>query len=197
MQQTQPDSGIRWTRPLLPLMRAGSGLVDRALCVTGAVLFSQLPEFFQQYLQRLGGHLAEAQRQLEQFRKVAEKSGVSLDQFASDVAAQRDPAMARLGQVIGDAHARVDTLAAAESALRDASGWTRPFVFLGHVDPRIARGTWEAFRPAVPTTAEGLAYAAVGMVAMLAAYHLGVRAGTTWMHRRTGGGSSQRLRPTL
>jgi hypothetical protein len=196
MQEPQTTPGIPWTRPLRPFLRAVSQLVDRVLCVVGAVLFSQLPEFFQQYIQRLGGHLAEAQRQLEQFRKVAERSGVTLDQFASDVAAQRDPSMARLGQVIAEAHARVDTLAAAEAALRDASGWSRPFVFLGHLDPRIARGTWEAFRPAVPATAEGLAYAAVGMVAMLAAYHLAVRAGATWIRRRSGGGSSGTTRPT-
>ena len=30
--------------------------------ILGAALFSQLPEFFQQYLQRLGGHLDEARR---------------------------------------------------------------------------------------------------------------------------------------
>lgn len=195
MQPTQSDPGIRWTRPLRPLMRAGSGLIDRALCVAGAVLFSQLPEFFQQYLQRLGGHLAEARRQLEQFQAAARQSGVNLEQLTANLTAQKDPAVARLGQVIGEAHARVDTLAAAEAALRDASGWSRPFVFLGHLDPGIARGTWQVFRPAVPTTAEGLAYAAVGMVAMLAVYHLGVRAGATWLRRRNGGGSLKTTRP--
>ena len=53
MQDSQITPAIRWSRPLRPLMRAGSKLIDRVLCVAGAVLFSQLPEFFQQYLQRL------------------------------------------------------------------------------------------------------------------------------------------------
>ena len=44
--------------PMIPgktLLGAGDGLLDRALCVAGTVLFSQIPEFMQQYLQRLGG----------------------------------------------------------------------------------------------------------------------------------------------
>jgi hypothetical protein len=188
MQELQASQRSPWTRPLRPFLRAGSKLVDRALCVFGAVLFSQLPEFFQQYVQRLGGHLAEAQRQLEQFRQAARQSGLNLDQLAADVGAQKDAAVAHLGRVIVETHARVDALAASEAALRNASAWARPFVFLGHVDPGIARGTWEAFKPAVPTTAEGLAYAAVGMVAMLAAYHVGVRALAASMRRRWAGG---------
>ena len=175
MQQPEPVRGIRWSRPLRPLLSAGSKFVDWALCVAGAVLFSQFPEFFHQYLQRLGGHLAEARRQLEQFRRAAVQAGVNLDALISEVSAQRDPAVARLGSVMLETRARVDSLAAAESALRGASAWSRPFVFLRDLDPQIARGTWAAFRPAVPTTAEGLCYAAAGMVAMLAVYHVGAK----------------------
>ena len=162
---------MRWTRPLRPFLSAGEKLVDRALCVTGAILFSQLPEFFQQYLQRLGGHLDEARRQLDQFRQTASQSGMTLERLIADASGQADPALARLGHVVADTAHRVDTLAAAESALREASAWTRPFVFLGHFDPAIAHATWAVFRPAVPTTAEGAAYALLGMVAMLALYH--------------------------
>ena len=61
-------------------------------------------------------------------------------------------------------------------------------MFLGHLDPAIARGTWEAFRPAVPTTAEGFAYAAAGVVAMLALYHLGVKTLAAAMGRKWTGG---------
>ena len=48
-------------------------LFDRVLCVGGAVTVSQAPEFIQQYLQRLGGRLDEARRQLSQFDDVARK----------------------------------------------------------------------------------------------------------------------------
>ena len=82
---------------------------------------------------------------------------------------------AKTGGVVRDLAARVDELAAAEAALRDASVWMRPFVFLRHIDREVAHGTWGVFRPAVPTTLEGLAYAAGGVVLAFAVYHAAVK----------------------
>jgi hypothetical protein len=158
------------------LLGASEGLLDRALCVLGAVIFSQAPEFMQQYLQRLGGHLDEARRQLRQFRNAAEQSGLTLDRFIAQTSGNSDVAVAKLGGVMSDAVNRVDTLASAQSALQNASLWTRPFVFLRHVDSSIAHATWAIFKPAVPTTVEGLVYALCGMLVFIGIYHLGIKA---------------------
>jgi hypothetical protein len=83
--------------------------------------------------------------------------------------------VARLGGVMTAAIARVDTLESAQSAMQGATLWSRPFVFLRHLDPAIAHSTWVIFRPAVPTTVEGLVYALAGLLVLLAAYHLGVK----------------------
>ena len=157
------------------LLGAGAGLLDRALGVIGAVVFSQIPEFMQQYLQRLGGHLDEARRQLLQFQQTAAQSSLTLDRLIGQTSMNADPAVAKLSGVMTEAITRVDTLAAAQSAMQSASLWTRPFVFLRHVDPAIARGTWAIFKPAVPTTIEGLVYALFGMLVLLALYHLGIK----------------------
>jgi hypothetical protein len=157
------------------LVGAGDGLLDRALCVLGAVIFSQAPEFMQQYLQRLGGHLDEARRHLRQFQDTAAQSGLTLDRFITQTNANADPAVAKLGAVMSDATTRVQSLDAARTAIQDASLWARPFAFLGHLDPAIAHATWTDFKPAVPTTAEGLVYALGGMLVLLAAYHLGIK----------------------
>ena len=162
-------------KPARALLGAGGGLLDRALCVAGAVAFSQFPEFIQQYLQRLGGHLDEARRHLAEFQQTAAQSGLSLDALIHQTSTNADPAVARLGGVMAETAARVDHLAAAQAALQDATVWTRPFVFLRHLDSSIAGGTWTAFRPAVPTTVEGLIYALAGMVVLLGLYHLGLR----------------------
>ncbi len=162
---------MRWTQPLRPFLAAGEKLVDRALCVLGAALAAQMPEFMQQYLQRLGGHLDEARRQLEQFQQTARASGLTFEGLVADTSAQRDPAVARLGRVMAAASARVDALAAADRALHQASLWARPFVFFRHLDWGIARATWADYRPALPTTLEGLLYAAAGLVLALALYH--------------------------
>ena len=166
------------------LLGAGSGLLDRALCVLGAVLFSQIPEFMQQYLQRLGGHLDEARRQLLQFQNTATQSGLTLDRFISQTTANAEPAVAKLGGVMTETINRVDTLEAAQSAIQHASLWSRPFVFLRHLDPAIARATGEIFKPAVPTTLEGLVYALTGMLVLLAVYHLGIKYPVTRMLSR-------------
>jgi hypothetical protein len=80
--------------------------------------------------------------------------------------------VARLGDAIAEAQARVLDLESAEAALRAASLWERPFVFLRHVDAEIAARAWTVFKPAVPVTTEGLVYAGAGMVLALISYQL-------------------------
>jgi hypothetical protein len=151
------------------------GLADRVLCVLGAVLFSQGPEFMQQYLQRLGGHLDEARRQLALFQKTAREAGLSLEEFIQRTAASAEPSVAKLAGLMTESAERVAALQTAHDALLHASLWARPFVFLRHLDVPIAKATAIVFQPAVPTTAEGLLYAFAGMLVMLALYHWGLR----------------------
>ena len=162
-----------------PIIRSVSegaeGLLDRVLCVVGAVLFSQAPEFMQQYLQRLEGHLDEARIAVGKFKDAAAQAGMTLDQLVSSAAQNPDPAMGKLGGVVQVAVARVDTLAASDAALRGASTLTRPFIFLTHADWGIARETLSIYRPAVPTTLEGMVYSAMGIVVVVGLYHLAVR----------------------
>lgn len=157
-----------------PFGRMGQQLLDRALCVLGAVSLSQAPEFFQQYLQRLGGHLDEARTVLARYESVARESGITLAQLIEATRAQASAPVAKLGTLIVEAQARVEALATAEQALRAASLWTRPFVFLAHHDSGILHGTWAAFKPAMPVTLEGAVYAGVGMVLALLLFQLGV-----------------------
>jgi hypothetical protein len=162
---------MRWTAPLRPLFHAGEGLLDRVLCLLGAVAFCQLPEFIQQYLQRLGGHLDEARRQLAQFEAVAAQSQLTLPQFIERTAATADTAVARLSGVMQATLDRVAELTVTEGALRNASMWEKPLVFFRHLDRSIANATLEVYRPAVPTTTEGLLYALAGMLVILCVYH--------------------------
>ncbi len=160
------------------------GVIDRILCVLGAVLFSQGPEFMQQYLQRLGGHLGEARRQLVVFEQTAAQAGLSLDRFIAQTNSNPDPAVAKLAGVMSDAAERAASLQAAHESLLHASLWERPFVFLAHLDVGIARATGAIYRPAVPTTIEGLIYALAGMLVFLALYHFGFKLGLSLFTRR-------------
>jgi hypothetical protein len=166
---------MRWSLPARPLVRLGEGLVDRLLCVIGAASFTQVPEFIQQYLQRLGGHLEEARRQVEGFTKIASMSQLTPRELIERTAQNPDEAVARLSLVMREALERVEHLAAAEAAIRSASMWSRPFVFLAHLDPEIASATWAIYRPAMPTTVEGLVYAGFGILVIWALYYWLIR----------------------
>lgn len=161
-------------------------LIDRILCVLGAVLFSQGPEFMQQYLQRLGGHLDEARRQLAAFQDTATSTGVTLDQFIQQTGANPAPGVARLSGVMADTVGRVSSLQSAQDSLLHAALWERPFVFLRHLDFEIARATCAIYKPAVPTTLEGLVYALAGMLVFLALYHLALKRVPALFLRRPG-----------
>lgn len=166
---------LRGMSPGRNFLRVFDSLTDRILCVVGAVLFSQGPEFMQQYFQRLGGHLDEARRHLAAFQKTADQAGLTLNRFISQTAANADPAVAKLGGVMNDAIERVNSLQTAHDALLHAALWERPFVFLRHFDPGIARAAGTVYQPAVPTTTEGLIYAFAGMVFILTLYHFGLK----------------------
>lgn len=166
-------------------LRQGSeGFLDRVLCVVGAVVFSQAPEFFQQYLQRLGGHLDEARRQLAQFEATARQSGITLARLIERTDQNADAAVAKLGAVMTSSIARVHELQSAHDALLHASVWSRPVVFVRVVDPAIANATRAVFQPAVPTTTEGLVYAVCGMLVFIALYHGGIKTTGRWVQRR-------------
>jgi Protein of unknown function (DUF2937) len=175
---------MSWTAPLRPLFRAGEGILDRVLCLLGAVAFCQLPEFMQQYLQRLGGHLDEARRQLAIFENTAAQSQLTLPQFIDRTTTNTDTAVARLGEVMQDTLDRVAELSTAEAAIRNASLWEKPFAFFANLDRSIASATLDVYKPAVPTTTEGLIYAAAGMITILCLYHGCIRYPITAAIRR-------------
>ncbi len=171
-------------------LRIFDGAIDRILCLFGALLLSQGPEFMQQYLQRLGGHLNEAQRQLVSYQDAANKAGLPLGQFIVQTKANANAGVSHLGNVMGSAVDRVASLQAAHDALITASPWNRPFVFLRHLDYEIARGTWTVYKPAVPVTFEGLLYALSGMLLFLLLYHVGVKGLFALVRRNPAGASA-------
>ncbi len=164
---------------------AVEGFLDRLVCVFGAVFAAQAPEFFQQYLQRLGGHLAEVRRQLAAFESAAQAAGKSWPEFVADTTANADPGLAQLGHAMAATADRAEHLAGAHTAMLEASVWTRPWAFLAHFDAEIAQATAAVYKPAVPTTLESAVYAAVGLALAFAAWHFAIRLPLRhWLGRR-------------
>jgi hypothetical protein len=126
-------------------------LISGAFAAGGAALGSQFPEFVQQYLQRLGGHRDEAWRFLESLMR----SGMPIDNPIRIAAEQRFLA---LDQALNE--------------ITLSTGFGRLVTFFETADWDIARAAGHAFRPAVPLTPEGLAFAGIGLVLGVALCHL-------------------------
>ncbi len=115
-------------------------------------------------MQRLGGHLDEARRALEQYTQAAQSLNMSLEEYKTEHLESESEVFASTGEVIRDLVNRVETLEQSYHALQDATIYNRWFVFMREVDWSIATGAWENFMPGVPTTVEGLTYAAAGLL---------------------------------
>jgi hypothetical protein len=151
-------------------------LANGLAAALGAAVFAQFPEFYQQYLQRLGGRLDQARLDVARIAQDAAILGRSVQAYieellasgteAARLAARRE--LARLDSA--------DQLQGAYAALRDAGPLERPIALLRHLDGGVARETLRVFEPAVPVTIEGLLYGAAGLVAGLLLLSLGERA---------------------
>lgn len=139
-------------------------LADRISAAVGAVALSQFPQFYGQYMQRLGGHLDEARRMLEQYINAAAALNLTLEEYIHEHLESGSSVFISSGEIMQSLVERYEALEKAYMALKDANIYSRWFVFLKEVDWSIAAGTWQNFVPGVPTTTEGLVYALTGLL---------------------------------
>lgn len=133
---------------------------------------AQAQGFALAYLQRLGGHLDEARRLVDQIR-----IGVApYDQVAQPARAALEAAAA----------ARVDELAVARDAVAAADPFLRPLELLRRVDPEIARATWADYVPTLPVEPASLTYGLLGMVVAWLVYDA-ITGLIAWPFRRRAG----------
>jgi len=164
------------------------GILDRIFSVIGAVAFSQIPEFIQQYIQRLGGHVDEAQHQVELIKEAAQSSGHTLRAYIEIFITHTDPSIVHQGQLIQRTIERARELTETLQAMRDASVFAKPFAFLAKIKYPIARATLEDFQPAVPITLESLVYAFIGLFFAWALYQYVLKLPIRLIKRTTRGG---------
>ena len=142
---------MRWT------LRKCDALLGTILAAVAGLCFAQMPAFIQQYLQRLGGHVDEAQLGLSQI--LAGAQARTLDAPTLEV-------------LTVSLEARVTALAVGEQAISGASASVRPFIFVREFDVDIAMATLRVFEPALPLSIAGLLHALTGIVAGWLLYEL-------------------------
>jgi hypothetical protein len=121
-----------------------------------AVVASQLPEYAQQYRQRLGGALDELNTLIQRFEAEAAQSGMDQQQGITHLQQSDDRFVQQRGDQMHDTIMRRDRLARQSEDFAKAGPVGRMLVLAEDFDPQIAARAYQAYEPAVPATSEGL-----------------------------------------
>lgn len=140
---------------------------------------SQLPEFAQQYRQRLGGAIDELTRLLADFDLDARNSNLTRAQGIAKLQEGKDAFVRQRGRRIAESEIRLANLVEQRKNFETAGSFNRILVMGRNYDAGIAARAWSDFEPAAPVTAEGLVSAAVGFVAGLGLWRI-----IAWPFRR-------------
>ncbi len=138
----------------------------RTLSILGgiglAVMFSQFPEYAQQYEQRLGGAVNELRIIVADFDTDAQKFGLSREQALQRYAVSSDGFLVARGVSMARTLARYRLLSADLADLDNASPLQRLLHLNDYLDSEIGSQALAVYKPAVPVTAEGFGWSLAG-----------------------------------
>jgi Protein of unknown function (DUF2937) len=160
--------------------------ISLATGVLGAIVGAQLPEVMQQYQQRLGGAADEVAAIVDRFDQDAATNNMSRESALAQLRASGDDLVRRRGI---DMELNIDRLSMLRQQRKDMRGdyLERAVYFLGHADPVLLNETLKVYKPAIPTTVEGLFSALAGLVAGWWFLHLIAWPFRRWNETRTRG----------
>jgi hypothetical protein len=143
---------------ILRTLAIGLGLI-------AALIASQLPEFTQQYRQRLGGAIDEVRTVVARFDADARINSLTRRDALAKLAQSQDDLVRRRAQDVVANVSRLEALEAQARAMRDAGPVARVGYFMRYADPALVQATMKDFEPALPVTSEGAIATAAGFVA--------------------------------
>jgi hypothetical protein len=141
-----------------------NGILDRFCAALGGFILAQFPQYIQQYMMRLSGHLEELKIHIRQMEQNSLLTGKSLEQYIQKFLNSQDPDFMHQGILIQKMVSRFNYFLIDLKSLKEASSITRPFVFLSHIKSDIAYETINSFQPGITFTMESLTYFLIGIV---------------------------------
>jgi hypothetical protein len=133
---------------------------------------SQLPEFAQQYRQRLGGALDELNRTIAQFDSETAAQSLTRGQGVDQLKSNPETLARERGVAIEGNIDRANRLARQQEAFQRGGPLTRLVTLIGNFDPATATKAIEDFEPAVPITFEAFVIAGIALALGWGATHL-------------------------
>jgi hypothetical protein len=135
-----------------------------AVGLFGGVVASQVPEFAQQYRQRLGGAIDELRRVVQRFDADAGANGQNREGAVDRLRTNPDNLVSRQGDAMRANIERVERLERHRQAFVEAGPFQRLVVTARDGDVDLMRAAYQDFEPAVPATQEGVVAAGVGFL---------------------------------
>lgn len=135
-----------------------------AVALLFAALGSQLPEFTQQYRQRLGGALDELSAALARFDADAGSQQLSREQGVARLKGNPDALAQARGDDVEQMQTRRDRLDRQAQALAVAGPVSQYAVLADGFDGQVARRAYADFQPAIPVTPAGFVAGGVAFV---------------------------------
>ena len=125
-------------------MRASTALAGLMAIFIG-LPFSQLPEFRQQYSQRLGGTVDELRIIIKEFDADAANSNLDRSSALRRMHENQEPFIRDQGTRMNDRVARLERLESQQHAF-GAGGLFTQIAFLWSYDPELAQRTWHNYK---------------------------------------------------
>ncbi len=126
-------------------------IFDRVLFTISFILGVQAPEFIQQYMQRLSGHLNEASFQLQKFQQIADlQFNGDMAQMITRYKTNSDEAIKQTGIIVEDMVIRIEGFEQQLAGLEHGQYITKFYHFLSNIDLEMANATVQHFQLAIP-----------------------------------------------
>ena len=130
--------------------------------LASGTLTSQLPEFAQQYRQRLGGAIDALEQVLADFKDDAETFGLTVSEAIARQKTSSDPFVQARGVSMETAGLRLTNLKSQKADFEAAGSFERILILLKSPDRDLTQATAEDYVPAIPVTPAGLVSAGIG-----------------------------------
>lgn len=144
-------------------MKLLNGLLERFLFTFGVLLFMQIPQFIDQYTQRLGGYYDAQRTHLAQYQAIADINyDGQLTTLIAQFQASDTPAIVQTGQQIESTRLTTETLLQDLRLLTADNYIPKLKLLVTRLDTTLAKNTLAIFKPGIPLTKEAIITGFIG-----------------------------------
>lgn len=140
-------------------------LLDKICFAFGVILFLQLPQFIDQYTQRIGGYVDSQQAQIAEYQMLADRHfDGDLNAYITRLKQNPDPVIADSAQQLNTLIVNSESLAHEAEIYETKPLWYTIPYFISHFRIDLVKGTARNFTPGMPINLCSWLYGLVGGV---------------------------------